>query len=127
VCPLSRRTPLTGNGRRAQIERHASEIEELDVEGILAFAERVLPNAADLWVQASLDQKQRLQQLFFPEGLRFDGKRLVRTRCFQRLRPESYKAGEFGGPDFHQLEPTDQLAAWSGWSEARRIALKGAA
>ena len=25
------------------------------------------------------DQKQRLQQLFFPEGVRFDGKRLVGT------------------------------------------------
>jgi hypothetical protein len=34
---------------------------------ILAFAERVLPRASDLWVQASLDYKQRLQQLFFPE------------------------------------------------------------
>jgi hypothetical protein len=30
-------------------------------------------------VQSSLNQKQRLQQLFFPEGVRFDGKRLVGT------------------------------------------------
>ena len=36
---------------------------QLDVEGILAFAERVLPRAADLWVQASLDQRERFQQL----------------------------------------------------------------
>lgn len=63
----------------AQIDRHASEIDELDVEGILAFAERVLPRAADLWAQASLDRRQRLQQLFFPEGIAFDGKRFVRT------------------------------------------------
>ena len=33
----------------AQIDRHAGELEELDVEGILAFAERV-PSASDLWV-----------------------------------------------------------------------------
>lgn len=26
-----------------------------------------------------LNQKQRLQQLFFPDGMRFDGKRLVGT------------------------------------------------
>ena len=52
-------------------------LEELDVEGILAFAERVLPRAADLWVQASLDQRQRLQQLFFPEGVAFDGNGLL--------------------------------------------------
>lgn len=30
-------------------------------------------------MQASLDQKQRLQQLFFPNGIGFDEKRLVRT------------------------------------------------
>jgi hypothetical protein len=55
------------------IERHAGQLEELDVEGIFAFAERVLPRAADLWVQASLDQQQRFQQLFFPAGIAFDG------------------------------------------------------
>jgi len=49
------------------------------VEGILAFAERVSPRASDLWVQASLNQKQRLQQLFFGDGVAFDGKQFVRT------------------------------------------------
>ena len=49
------------------------------MEGILAFAERVLPRASDLWVQASLDQRQRFQQLFFPKGIAFDGKRFVGT------------------------------------------------
>jgi len=63
----------------AQIDRHAEAVEEIDVTGILAFAERVLPRAADLWVQASLDQKQRLQQLFFPDGIAFDGNRFNRT------------------------------------------------
>lgn len=68
----------------AQIDRHATELDELDVEGILAFAERVLPRAADLWVQASLDQRQRLQQLFFPEGIAFDGNGFVRTAASTR-------------------------------------------
>jgi hypothetical protein len=53
-----------------QIDRHASELED---------AERVLPRASDLWVQSSLDQRQRLQRLFFPEGVAFDGKRFDRT------------------------------------------------
>jgi hypothetical protein len=35
-------------------------------------AERILPRASDLWVQASLDYKQRLQLLFFPEGMAFE-------------------------------------------------------
>ena len=62
-----------------QMDRHATELEELDVEGILGFAERILPSAANLWVQSSLNQKQRLQQLFFPDGVRFNGERLVGT------------------------------------------------
>ena len=63
----------------AQMDRHSSELEEMDVEGILAFAERVLPSASNLWVQSSFTQKQRLQQVFFPDGIRFDGKKLVGT------------------------------------------------
>jgi hypothetical protein len=63
----------------AQIDHHAEAVDELDVQGILAFAERILPRASGLWVQASLDYKQRLQQLFFPEGIAFDGNRFNRT------------------------------------------------
>jgi hypothetical protein len=42
-------------------------------------SQRVLPSASNLWVQSSLAQKQRLQQVFFPDGIRFDGKKLVGT------------------------------------------------
>ncbi|HUQ89557.1 MAG TPA: hypothetical protein VM096_18490 [Vicinamibacterales bacterium] len=62
-----------------EIDHHADRLEKFDVEGILAFAERVLPRASDLWVQASLEQRQRLQRLFFPDGVAFDGKQFVRT------------------------------------------------
>src|SRR5438093_10596864 len=79
----------------AQMDRHSSELEEMDVEGILAFAERVLPSASNLWVQSSLAQKQRLQQVVFPDGVRFDGDMLVGTgrnllvvRCLTRLSDE---------------------------------------
>ena len=54
----------------ARIDRHSGQLEELDVEGILVFAERVLPRAADLWVQASLDQRQRFQHRSFRTELR---------------------------------------------------------
>jgi hypothetical protein len=74
-----------------QIDRHSTQLEDLDVEGILTFAERVLPKASDLWVHASLDQRRRLQQLFFPDGVPFDGKRFSRTAvnaaAFSYLRP----------------------------------------
>lgn len=76
-----------------KIDRHASEIDGLDVEGILAFAERILPRAAELWVQASLDQRQRFQQPFFSEGISFDGNGFVRTAvtapAFNYLRANS--------------------------------------
>ena len=42
----------------AKIDHHADAVDELDVEGILAFVERILPRASNLWVQASLDYKQ---------------------------------------------------------------------
>jgi len=85
-----------------RMERHASEIEELHVEGILAFAERILPRAADLWVQSSLDQRQQFQQLFFPEGIAFDGHDFVRTAvtapAVSYLRPAAVKL--VGPPGF---------------------------
>ena len=75
----------------ARIDRHSGYLDEFDVEGILAFAERVLPRAADLWIQASLDQRQRFQQLFFPDGIAFGGNGFVRTaattRAFNYLQP----------------------------------------
>jgi hypothetical protein len=54
-------------------------VEELDAQGILAFAQQVLPRASELWVHASLDQRQRLQQLFFPDGIAFNGRGFDRT------------------------------------------------
>ena len=80
----SRRTTATPrncarSSRSCGSSGHPGQLEELDAEGILAFAERVLPRAADLWVQASLEQRQRFQQLFFPDGISFDGNGFVGT------------------------------------------------
>jgi hypothetical protein len=72
----------TGCARSSRSRRSTntpSTSKSLTVEGVLAFTERVWPRAADLWVEASLNQKQRLQQLFFGEGVAFDGKQFVRT------------------------------------------------
>ncbi len=72
-----RSTPRRTSGNptgSARIDHHAEAVDELDVQGILAFAERILPRASDLWVQASLDYRQRLQQLFFPQGIAYSAK-----------------------------------------------------
>jgi DNA invertase Pin-like site-specific DNA recombinase len=50
----------------ARIAKRSTELDELDVEGILAFAERVLPRAADLWVQAPLEQPSGSNSCSFP-------------------------------------------------------------
>ena len=75
------------------------------MEGILAFAERVLPRASDLWVQASLNQKQRLQQLFFGDGVAFDGKQFVRTavtaNAFKYLTAVGSSQNEVASPKGH--------------------------
>jgi site-specific DNA recombinase len=57
----------------AEMELSTATENQLDVEGALAFAEHLLTNAARLWMELGLDQKQQLQQVLFPEGLRFDG------------------------------------------------------
>ena len=86
---------------------HSGQLEELDVEGILAFAERVLPRAADLWVRSSLEQRQRFQQLFFPEGISFGGNGFVRTAAtapaFSYLR--EIQTGNEGLVDLTGIEP----------------------
>ena len=85
----------------AKIESHEAELEALDVAGVLDFAEHLLTNAARLWMEASLDQKQRLQPVFFPEGLRFDGERFwTAATClaFSSLQETQEGKSEMVGP-----------------------------
>lgn len=88
----------------AKVSQHSEATEEMDVDGLLAFAERILPRSSDLWVQASLDQKQRLQALFFPEGISFDGSRFNRTAVtapfFSYLRAENAGAEKVVGLNY---------------------------
>ena len=81
----------------------------------MAFAERILPRASNLWLQASLDYKQRLQQLFFPEGIAVDGNRFNRTAATAPLF--NYLGGrvkwlmkKIGDPNIRQLEPDLSMA-----------------
>lgn len=93
----------------AQIERHSTELEEMDVEGVLGFAERILPSASNLWVPSSLAQKQRLQRVFFPDGVSFDGKRLVGTGTTLLQRRVAYLIVE---------NETDANATFAHWRDS---------
>jgi site-specific DNA recombinase len=45
--------------------------EEIEINELLDFAENLLLNAAGVWNQSGLEQKQRLQQVLFPKGLTY--------------------------------------------------------
>ena len=54
-----------------------------------------------LWMEASFDQKQRLQQVFFPDGLRFDGEEFgtsVTCLAFKQLSSDQAEKSEMVGP-----------------------------
>ena len=54
-----------------EMDLHQVKLEELDIEGILAFAEYLLSNLARLWIDLPLEQKQRLQKIVYPNGITF--------------------------------------------------------
>lgn len=56
----------------AEMDQHGQRSEELDVEAVLAFAERVSLNAGRMWLESNLEQRQRFQSLLFPEGLQVE-------------------------------------------------------
>jgi uncharacterized protein len=62
-----------------RIERHPDQLEELDGEGVLALAERVLPRTADLWFRRPRNTPAVPTSPFLPEGATFDGKPSIRT------------------------------------------------
>ena len=70
--------------------------------------------ASDLWVQASLDHKRRLQQLTFPKGIAFDENRFNRTATtaplFKYLAPGESAEEICGDPKFRELEPNRRMA-----------------
>jgi hypothetical protein len=86
----------------AEIELNDAVLNQLDIEGVLAFAEHLLTNAARFWIELALEQKQQLQQVLFPEGISFDGEKFgtaVTCLAFKQL-------GENDGPKSGVASPT---------------------
>ena len=46
----------------AEMELSDAVLDDLDVEGVLGFAEHVMTNAVRLWAELDIDGKQELQQ-----------------------------------------------------------------
>ena len=73
---------------------HDARIDELDIEGLLELAERVVGDAARMWSEASISDQTKLQRVFFPQGIDFDGVRFgtgVTCLAFREL-PENSAA-----------------------------------
>ncbi len=80
----------------AEMQERDATLEGYDVEGVLAFAEHVIFNAARLWTELSSDLRQRLQKVLFPAGVTLaSGEFGTRITCtlFKRLgKPEGEKS-----------------------------------
>jgi hypothetical protein len=59
----------------AELELGDARFDELEVEGVLAFAEHVLGNLVALWTNADAGDRRRVQEALFPTGLVWDGER----------------------------------------------------
>ena len=57
----------------AELELSEAQVEQFDIDSALAKAISVLNNASALWIDASLDDRLRLQEVLFPQGLVWDG------------------------------------------------------
>ena len=75
-----KKAELEGQICLLKCEDHDEQLEELDVDAVLAAAERVLDNASNLWQRLTLSNKRRLYRLLFPEGVLYlDGFRNIGT------------------------------------------------
>ncbi len=65
------RGPLEDDLSEVQRQFDESRSTELDMKAIVDFAENLLLNAAGVWQGSSLNHKQGLQQVLFPEGVEY--------------------------------------------------------
>jgi hypothetical protein len=105
----AQRDKLREEGTLLEIQLHESRLEELDLEALLAFAEQVLTDAARMWSEASLEQRVRLQAVFFPKGLTFDGERFgTAASCLafsdlQQIRGDENDVASQSVPSWNQI------------------------
>ena len=84
------RTALLSDITLTEMELRESLLDVIDAGEVIEFALNVLVNASNLWKTASLDTKQRFQQVLFPEGAEYaDGDYRISATCmlFNGLEP----------------------------------------
>ncbi len=63
----------------AKVEGHGNELDGLDVEAVLEFAEHAVVNARRMWSEFDLRKRRHLQKVLFPQGLVLDSDEAFRT------------------------------------------------
>ena len=90
----------------ADLELHEAQIDSIDVEGVLGFAEHLIANAARAWMEANLEQRQQIQSAIFPEGLPFDGREFgTAATCLAFMQLEKSEGSENGMASPPGFEP----------------------
>lgn len=95
---------------------HEAQIEEIDAEGVLRFAEHLARNAARLWLEFDPQQRQRFQGFVFPRGLTLMDGELLNPEIsplFQEDRGEIVPESENGRREWTGFEPHSYLHALS--------------
>ena len=83
-----------------EIEERELRSAELNSETAINYAENIFTDAARMWSEMSADQKQRFQQVIFPEGIAFaDGHFRIDVTCLI-----------FGGLGHRSVEKTELVA-----------------
>jgi len=63
-----------------EVEQLDQRLDEIDIEGLLAYAEKLFLSPAQQWLAFSLDQRQRFQAILFPDGLPYENGRFGTAR-----------------------------------------------
>ncbi len=91
---------LDAETTEAECKLDSARMDEIRVDEVLEFCERLLCNVPMLWKECSIDQQQRLQQVLFPQGVFYDQKTGYRTQTtcifFRLLEDNSEGQNSFG-------------------------------
>ena len=91
------------NTESEEAERQLSDAndEHMDVEAVLEFAEQLVERPKETWLESSHEQKQRLQGVFFPDGLTYTSEGFgTATSCsfFNVLRETTEEKASLASP-----------------------------
>jgi hypothetical protein len=92
----------------AELELSEARVEQFDIDSALAKAISVPNNASALWIDASFEDRVRLQEVLFPQGLVWDGvgfQTPITCSSFYYLMPIEGRTGS--APDRWSSNPTN--------------------